>query len=201
MIKFILSLISAYILIALVLSFYLNLDDLQGCGKTPDGTKNCKVVDAIIAISGGDTEARTNEAIRLYQNGWSEVIVFSGAAQDKTGPSNAAVMKSIAISAGVPESSIYIDEYSATTKQNAIDVRDIINAHDIKSAILVTSGYHQRRASLEFSRHTSGVAIVNHSATADSDWSRMWFISPRGWWLATSEIAKILVFYAEGIWR
>ena len=43
--------------------------------------------DVIVAISGGDTDARTAEAVRLYKEGWGANIIFSGAAQDPTGPS------------------------------------------------------------------------------------------------------------------
>lgn len=200
MFKYIFGLFAVFIVIILGLSFYFRLDDLNSCGVKPDVSEKCKSVDAIVAISGGDTKSRTDEAIKLYENGWAKTLIFSGAAQDKTGPSNAIVMKEDAIKAGVPESAIFIDEYAATTKQNAINSQSIFAENDIKSVILVTSGYHQRRASLEFNRHTENVSIINHSTTSDSDWSSWWFISPRGWWLSTNEIAKIVVYYIEGLW-
>ena len=48
--------------------------------------------DAIVAISGGETQERALMAIELYQQGWAPVIIFSGAAADTSGPSNAAAM-------------------------------------------------------------------------------------------------------------
>ena len=180
------------------LSLYLQPDDLRNCGKKPGVAANCHTVDAIVAISGGDTKARANEAITLYENGWADTLIFSGAAQDKSGPSNAAVMKTTAINAGVPESAIKLDEYSETTKQNAENSQTIFDKSNIKSIILVTSGYHQRRASLEFSRLTSGVTILNHSTSTDSNWPIWWWLTPTGWFLAMSEISKIIVFYVIG---
>jgi len=180
-------------------SFYLQPDDLKDCGIRPSVGKNCQAVDAIVAISGGDTLSRANQAIDLYQNGWSNKIIFSGAAQDKSGPSNAAVMKAAAQKAGIPDSDIYIDEYSETTKQNAINTQSIFSKNDIKSVILVTSGYHQRRASLEFNKRTSGVAIINHPVLVDQDWSFWWWTNLRGWGLASTELVKIAVFYVTGI--
>jgi uncharacterized SAM-binding protein YcdF (DUF218 family) len=180
------------------LGIYLQPNDLRNCGETPSSNTNCQTVDAIVAISGGDTEARAREAVELYKNGWSNIIIFSGAAEDKTGPSNAAVMKKVALSAGVPESVILLDEDATTTKENAINTQKIFNDHDIKSIILVTSGYHQRRASLEFNRYTEGVAILNHSTELDENWSAWWWTTPRGWWLAVSEIVKIVAFYTVG---
>lgn len=201
MIRFIVGPLVLILLSIVGLSFYFQLDNLKNCGEKPNSIIGCQSVDAIVAISGGDTDARTNTAIDLYKNGWAKTIVFSGAAQDKTGPSNASVMKNIAIKSGVAESNIFIDEYSATTKQNADNCDAIFKKEDIKSIILVTSGYHQRRASLEFNRHATGVKIINHPTRNDKDWNWAWFINPRGWWLATNEVAKTFVFYIEGIWR
>lgn len=185
----------AIILVILGLSWYLSPDDLRICGDKPTGESACKSVDAIVAVSGGDTNARTDEAIKLFKNGWSNTLIFSGAAQDKTGPSNAAVMRTRAIASGVPESVIYLDEYSETTRQNAENVQNIFVTREIHNVILVTSGYHQRRASLEFNARTSNVAIINHPAPADSDWSAWWWLTPRGWWLASGEFFKIIGFY------
>jgi len=199
MIKQIISLCTFAVLIIVGLSFYLQPNDLNNCDKKPGIGNECNSVDAIVAISGGDTEARTNEAIDLYKNGWANMLVFSGAAQDKSGPSNAAAMKTIAIKAGVPESVIVLDEYSDTTRQNAENSRVIFNDNDIKSIILVTSGYHQRRASLEFSKRNSDITILNYSASNDKDWSIWWWTTPHGWYLAMSEASKIVLFYLVGI--
>ena len=124
-------------------------------------------------------------------------MIFSGAAQDKTGPSNAAVMKQRAMAAGIPVSAIHIDEFSATTSQNAENAQTIFTNLNIKSIILVTSGYHQKRASLEFNKRTSGVKILNHPAQNDHDWSVWWWTNSRGWALAASELFKIAVLNFE----
>ncbi len=182
------------IAIILGLSIYLQPDDLRNCNDTVSTLSPCTAVGAVVAVSGGDTNARTDEAIRLYKNGWSDTLVFSGAAQDKSGMSNAAAMQARAISAGVPESSILLDEYSATTKQNAENVQTIFASRNIHSIVLVTSGYHQRRASLEFAKRASSVTVLNHPVSQDKDWSMWWWTNPRGWYLAVSELVKIIAF-------
>ena len=182
------------------ISFYLQPNDINGCNETPGSTGNCQPVDAIVAISGGDTQARASWAIGLYKNGWSNILIFSGAAQDKSGPSNAAVMKKLAISAGVPSKNIFIDEYAATTGQNASDTQTIFQKHNIKRIILVTSAYHQRRASLEFNKSAKGVVILNSPAHNDNDWSFWWWATFKGWWLVGGETVKIIIFYISGVW-
>jgi len=200
MIKWLIIFSLPLILVIVGLSFYLQPDDLAGCGSKPSDKTNCQVVDAIVAVSGGDTAGRVNEAIALYKNGWSDRLVFSGAALDKTGPSNASVMKSIAVQSDVPESAIYLDEYSETTQQNAKNAQTIFTQHGIKRVILVTSGYHQRRAGLEFNKRTHDVVILNHPVLRDKDWSFWWWLTPYGWWLAIGEFIKITIFYITGIW-
>ena len=200
MIKLLVTIAVFFVGVIFGISIYLQPNDLAQCNKTPNKVTKCQTVDAIVAVSGGDTEARANWAINLYKNGWSNTIIFSGAAQDKSGPSNAAVMKTLAIKAGVPNSSIYIDEYSETTGQNALNTQTIFSKHDIKRVILVTSGYHQRRASLEFNKRANNVTILNSPSLTDNDWSFWWWMTPRGWWLAASELVKISIFYIAGIW-
>ena len=183
------------IVIAIVgVSIYLQPNDFIGCGETPAaGTGRCSVADAIVVVSGGDTNARTDAGIALYEKGWADTLIFSGAAQDKTGPSNAAAMESRAIAAGVPEDDIVIEETSETTQQNAVNTQSIFTENDYKKVILVTSGYHQRRANIEFERRAEGVAILNYPLAFDEDWSALWWATPRGWWLAVGEIVKIVI--------
>lgn len=176
------------------ISLYLQPDDIKSCNETVSGIAPCQKVDAIVAVSGGDTNARTDEAISLYKKGWSSTLIFSGAAQDKSGPSNAASMKNRAEAAGIPSGAIRIDEVSETTQQNAEYSKTIFDNLNIKTIILVTSGYHQKRASLEFAKLAPEVKIFNHSASNDPDWGFWWWTHPRGWTLATSELFKIVLF-------
>lgn len=180
------------------LSIYLQPNDFVGCQDIPSGTENCQAADAIVVVSGGDTEARTDEGIRLLQNGWADTIIFSGAAQDKTGPSNAAAMKAHAMQEGVPEAAILVEELSETTTQNAQNTQAIFDNNAIEKAILVTSGYHQRRASNSFEQSTQNVAILNWPLYNDKDWSAFWWLTPRGWWLAGGEVTKIIVLQIQG---
>ncbi len=177
------------------LSIYLQPTSFLGCGDQPITDTECSAADAIVVVSGGNTAARTEAGINLYKKGWADYLVLAGAAQDKTGLSNAAAMKLQAQQAGVPDSAILIDEESANTQQNAENSQSIFEEHDFKDVILVTSGYHQRRASLEFNKLTEGVVIRNYPVVSDGDWSWYWWLTPRGWWLAGGEVAKIIAFY------
>lgn len=196
------TIIAAIVALAIViigLSIYLAPNDLSGCKAQPDEEKPCQSADAIVAVSGGDTSARTREAVTLYQNGWATKLIFSGAAYDKTGPSNAEAMRREARSLGVPDSDIITEELGETTKQNAEKTQDIIERNEIKSVILVTSAYHQRRAALEFTKRAADMVVVrSHPVPSDKQWSALWWLTPSGWYLAVGEFVKIIAFYLGG---
>ena len=178
---------------------FLAPDGLSHCEQQPSTQQDCRKADAFVAISGGDTSARTAQAIQLYKDGWAEFLVFSGAALDKSGPSNAEAMRRQALGAGVPSVAILVDETSETTKQNAANTTNLFERRNIRSVILVTSAYHQRRAGLEFGQRAgTAIRIVNHPVQSDNQWSQWWWTTPTGWWLAGSELFKIGVFYAGG---
>lgn len=198
MIKFLLAgIVALVVVIIVIIPMYLGPDDLKKCLK-PEPTASCGIADAIVTVSGGDTPARTSEAIRLYQEGWADTLIFSGAAQDTSGPSNAEAMKKQALASGVPAESIITEEFSQTTAENARNTSQFIVEQDLKRVVLVTSAYHQRRASLEFgSRLGEMVKIVNHPVATDKQWSGFWWwTTTDGWWLAFGELAKIIAFYS-----
>ncbi len=177
------------------LSVYLQPNDFIGCGSTPVQETACTKADAVVVVSGGDTVARTAAGIELIKNGWADTLVLSGAALDKSGPSNAAAMQQQAVAAGISSSAIIIDEDSANTQQNAENTKSIFEERKFEDIILVTSGYHQRRTSLEFNKRAESVVIRDYPVTTDSDWGWYWWLTPRGWWLAGGEVVKIIAFY------
>lgn len=147
--------------------------------------------DVIVAVSGGDTVARTEEATKLYKAGYAPRIIFAGAALDPESPSNAEAMARIATRAGVPADDIELEENSMDTRQNAAEVARIINQDQYKSVILVTSPYHQRRTYTLFRRALGeDFEIINHSSV-DHDWRRSnWWATDYSRSLTISEAQK-----------
>lgn len=192
--KFLLLIPAVFFALVIGITLYLQPNDFIGCGEKPNGGA-CTEADAVVVVSGGDTVSRTSAGIALIKNGWAEWLVLSGAALDKTGISNAAAMKEQAIAAGISPDAILLDEEAANTQQNAENSQSIFADNDIHDVILVTSGYHQRRASLEFNKTAEAVVIRNHPLINDQDWGGWWWLTPRGWWLAGGELLKIGAFY------
>jgi len=149
-------------------------------------------VDAIIAIS-GDTGARTDSAVALWKQGYAPVLIFSGASQDPQSVASAELMKRAAVAAGVPADAILTEPESATTEENAANVAELMHARNLRTAILVTSPYHQRRASILFEREfdrRGGITFRNHPAD-DPDWDA------NVWWTRDPSRTRTLVELAK----
>jgi uncharacterized SAM-binding protein YcdF (DUF218 family) len=131
--------------------------------------------------------------VSLYKAGYSANLIFSGAAADASGPSNAKAMASAAETAGVPKSAIHLDETAANTEQNAANVASIIHDQGYHSIILVTSPYHQRRADIVFRRTLgSSFVIINHSSV-DQQWRRShWWATAYSRELTAGELQKVV---------
>ena len=147
--------------------------------------------DAIVAIS-GDTGARTDTAVKLWKDGWAPVIIFSGAAIDPESVSSAEIMRREALRQGVPESATVIEPASTTTEENAAEVAKLMAGRKMTSAILVTSPWHQRRASIEFARafEPHAIKLRNHPAN-DPQWN------PVFWWRTEPSRAQTLLELAK----
>ncbi len=155
--------------------------------------------DAIVAISGGDTDARTAEAVKLYKDGYAKHLIFSGAALDPNSPSNALAMARAAEAAGIPDSAIELDEIAENTRENAAGVAGIVKREGYTSIILVTSPYHQRRSEITFHRSLGqSFAIINHSSV-DQDWRRShWWATPTSRNLTMAEVQKVVYELVSG---
>ena len=192
--RFLIAIVTLVIILAAIIvgiTLFLSKNDLQVCGDIPDAARQqCAAADAIVAVSGGDTSARTAEAVRLYKNNWAHKLVFSGAAADKTGPSNARAMKRQAIVAGVPASNILIEETSETTAENASQTVRLLKQKQ-------TSAYHSRRVSIEFTKAAPNILTRSHPVVTDNQWSNMWWTTVIGWQLALQELVKIMGVAAE----
>ena len=69
--------------------------------------------------------------------------------------------------------------------------------NNFHSALLVTSGYHQRRAALAFSRAFEGTALRFVNVPADDpDWDQfLWWLHPDERDLTLRELGKLALAY------
>jgi uncharacterized SAM-binding protein YcdF (DUF218 family) len=158
-----------------------------------------QVSDAIVVISGDEQMARFQEGINLYKQGMGQYLVFSGAAYDN-GTSNADVMRELAVKRGVPDRAILDEPFGEDTWGNAVYTRQVLEDHGLRSAILVTSPYHARRAKLTFDAAYAGSGIqLKVHAAPDSQWRKLsWWQQPATRRLTFTELQKLAYIFATG---
>ena len=154
-------------------------------------------IDAVIAISGGNTALRTREAIEIFKSVEAKKLIFSGANSNPKVLSDARQMANLARKQGILEEEILLEEKAQNTHQNAQFTAKIIKQNGYKRVTLTTSKYHQTRARLEFEKalEGSGVEVISAPVLNDPDWNEFWWTNLRGWYLSMSELFGIFRFY------
>jgi len=118
-----------------------------------------KTADCIVVLGGGVGESgragqgyeeRVQHAVDLYERGFARNIIFS------SGYSYAfketMVMKALAVSLGIPERVIILENQAANTYQNVLFTKDILNKNGWDSMLLISSPYHMRRVWFVFKK-------------------------------------------------
>ena len=103
--------------------------------------------DRVYLAEGAD---RLTGALWLYRAGRIRRILVSGGSGDLDGRavrSEAAGLRTLLLLAGVPPRDILVEERSRNTRENALFTKELLVQHpDIKSLVLITSAFHERRA-------------------------------------------------------
>lgn len=129
--------------------------------------------DVIVVLGGGsydsgfmkeDTLNRVFRGYLIYKNIKKPIIVSGGG---KSKVTDAELMAQFLKEVGIPNKDIIKEEKSKTTTENAIYVSKICKQKGYKRIVLVTSGYHMRRAMKIFKQ--TGVDIIPYPADSKKD--------------------------------
>lgn len=130
-------------------------------------SQNPQAADSIVVFAGGVGESgragqgyeeRVQYAVDLYKNGYAKNLIFSSGYTYAL--KEILIMKAIAISMGVPEEAIILEDKAKNTYENVIFTNEILNKEKQKKILLVSSPYHMRRASLVFKKAAKGVDVI-----------------------------------------
>jgi uncharacterized SAM-binding protein YcdF (DUF218 family) len=140
-----------------------------------------------LIVPGGAGGERAKWAAQLFTNGVAPRILLTGAG-DYHGH------RAILLAAGVPREAIVLESRSTTTKENAEFSAQLLKDQGIRTAIVVTSWYHSRRALAAFQHFAPDITFYScpsHYAYARADWNKaginrfVWEEYPKllGYWL------------------
>lgn len=91
-------------------------------------------------------EERLRHGVELYNEGRVRYLVMTGGTGPGDSLAEAEVGEAYALNAGVPSSAIITEKQSATTKENLVFSRPLLDELGIGRVLLVTDPLHMRRA-------------------------------------------------------
>lgn len=119
--------------------------------------------DAIFALGSNDTRV-AERAAEVYLAGYAPLIVFSGnkGKAPELHTTEARAFADVAISLGVPEGNILLEERATNTGENIIFTRKLLEEKGVvpKKLILVQKPYMERRTYATFKKQWPGVEFV-----------------------------------------
>lgn len=89
---------------------------------------------------------RIDYAIWLYEQEFVDKIIFTGGKTNGSLFSEAEVSKSYAMTLGVPENHIIIEDHSLVTRENMINTKQIVEELELEELLLVSDPFHMKRA-------------------------------------------------------
>ena len=153
--------------------------------------------DAAVVMAGDPDYERTTTAAALVRSGRVDLLVLTGG---EAGPGDSASsLREKAMALGVDPDAIRWEAVSRSTRESLVALRPVLAREAVESVVVVTSPYHQRRATMAARRAWPGIRVASQPASPSS-WS------PGGWWrhprsrrIVVSEYAK-LAYYALRGW-
>lgn len=154
-----------------------------------------KKADAIVILSGGG-EQRMSEAVNLFEENYAGTIILTetGAVLKEYNAEYSKELRLMLWNAGVPLSAIWITpRHAASTRDEAKDVRALVNNKNIHDLIVVTDPYHTLRTRLIWNEvfKDSGVNIIVRPVRNSWYRSTTWWLSIDGWKNTVTEYVKL----------
>lgn len=142
-----------------------------------------KSYDAVIILGGymrpdksnnsysfGEGADRLTEGLILYKKGLVKKIILSGRGSHLVDDTRESVLAKLFLvdNCGVPDSVVLIDTASRNTYENAVESKKIMKAGNLKTAVMITSAWHMRRALACF--EIEGMKIDIHPTDGLYEW-------------------------------
>ncbi len=155
--------------------------------------ENPKKSDVIIVL-GGDQGSRIHKGVTLYKSGYAPYIIISG---EITG---ADLLMASAVKSGVPKEFLILEQRAESTYENALFSKEIMEQYGFKTALVVSSDYHMRRARMIFEKvFDETKTTFTYCPVQEPNFSSShWWVSERSIQFTLTEYGKTLAFLLGG---
>lgn len=127
--------------------------------------------DVIVVLAGGVGESgepgeayqeKVQHGVKLYREGYARKLIFSSGVSYVY--REAQIMKALAVSLGVPETDVLLEEVGGGNYGSLLNVKRLMEANGWTSMLLVTSRYNTLRSRLVATRNLPGIRVRLTSA-------------------------------------
>lgn len=163
--------------------------------------------DALVVLAGSSAYVeRTARAAELYREGRAPVVLLTNDGQlsgwsneSQNNPTFAERARRELVRGGVPNESIEVlPRRVGSTHDEALLLKEYVDEHHLRSLLVVTSGYHSRRALWTFRRAFEGsgvaVGVAEVEPGLQTPTPGTWWFSPRGWRAVAGEYVKMAYY-------
>lgn len=196
---------AALVLLAVVvLGWSLRYPMLRGLGNfliTEDAPAQ---VDAVFVL-GGSVEDRGVEATRIYQRGWCEQFVFTGApvpsalASLGLDSTEAQCTRNAAVLAGLPrEMAVALDKGTSTFEESEALLHYAVE-QGFDTVMVVSNYFHLRRIGMVFRKRfrKAGITVLLHGAPSSDFDERTWWTTEEGLIMLNNEYVKLGYYWLK----
>lgn len=122
---------------------------------------------------------RVRHGVEILQQGFAEKLLFSGGTDREDGRNEAETMREIALTMGVPSSKILLEKTSTSTYENFVNSKRLMDALNLRTAVVVTDPFHTLRAKLV--AHKIGIQATASPAIQSPCWQQWKYASYFFW--------------------
>lgn len=113
---------------------------------------------------------RISHAVDLYNDGYAGTIIMTGGVGEGNIRSEADIAREYAEQKGVPADAILIEESSRITAENLANAKQIMDEHELETALIVSDPLHMKRAML----YAHDLGIRAYSSPTPTSLYRNW---------------------------
>ena len=151
--------------------------------------------DAIVVLASG--LSRTQRGVALYHAGHAPLVVFSNASYKNMAVacSSAQISVADAQALGLPDDAVLVAPLAESTRDEALNLRDLAAARGWNSLIVVTDPLHTRRARQTFRALLPGVRIAASAADYPYYDIHRWWATEQGFIGVFTEALKLAYYW------
>ena len=166
--------------------------------------------DGIVMLSGSSTFVeRADLVAKIYRSGVAKKIILTNdnrqggwLSSEQRNPFFYERARWELERLGVPAENIeVIGPNVSSTQEEALALRDYVKAKGLHSIVVVTSGYHSRRALQTFHRVLDNSGVEVGLVAVPPGWQTpkpsVWWLSVRGWLTVPNEYLKMIYYWIQ----